>query len=117
VAVYVLVTVGSVPMAMLLFRNSNSFGPGLAAASPFWGTGYFSAMIGGTAGPQQFWPSTVAWSFIWLVVYTAVAAGLWAATRVTFDRCLGRVSEGTELAASERKLRKILVKDAYGDFA
>jgi ABC-type transport system involved in multi-copper enzyme maturation permease subunit len=115
VTAYVLVTVGSIPMAMLLARDS--IGPGLAAASPFWGTGYFSAMIGGTAGPSERWYGAVAWSFVWIVVYSGIALSLWAVTLKTFDRCLGRITMEVSAESTEWKPRKELVVDAYRDFA
>ena len=86
------VTIGAIPMAMILFRNSNELGPWAAMASPFFGVGYFSAMIGETRFNR--FPSTAVSAIFWCVCYSAAAGGLLAATLLTFDRCLGRVPDG-----------------------
>ena len=58
--------------------------------SPFFGVGYFSAMIGETRGPA--YPFAAGAALFWSLAYAAVAGVLLAATLATFDLCLGRVS-------------------------
>ena len=92
VSVYVLVTIGSVCLAMLLFPHEQPHGLGFTMACPFFGTGYFSAMIGGTAGPDQHFLEIVVWAALWQTLYTLAALGLFLATLGSFNRCLGRVT-------------------------
>ena len=60
-------------------------------ASPFFGVGYFSAMIGETRVHN--YPSTVVSALLWSVFYATAAGGLLAATLLTFDHCLGRLPD------------------------
>ena len=92
VGAYALVTVGAVPLAFLLFRNGHVNCGGFAMASPFYGTGFLTAMIGGTGGPDADYLGIVAWGALWTVVYAGAAAGLLGATLATFDRRLGRIT-------------------------
>ncbi|MBX6314209.1 MAG: ABC transporter permease [Isosphaeraceae bacterium] len=94
VAIDVLVTIGAIVLAFLIFRQ-NKYGQGLAMASPFWGIGFFSDVIMG-GEPAGRWPYYVAWAIVWIAVYTGAAIGLWFATLRTFDRCLGRMPEGPD---------------------
>src|SRR5262249_19318257 len=51
---YVVVLIGTIPLAGILFgRGNGTAWSGFAAASPFWGVGFSSAMFGGTAGPSH----------------------------------------------------------------
>jgi hypothetical protein len=92
VGAVVFVTIGMIFVAILLFGNDIS-GAGFAMVSPFMGIGFFTAVIHGDGGPNNFWPEAAAWVFIWIVVYSAVAGFLLYATLATFDRCLGRISD------------------------
>ncbi len=47
----VVVTIAAVPVGMNLFKGPSGASDGFAAASPFWGVGFSSAMFGGNAGP------------------------------------------------------------------
>jgi ABC-type transport system involved in multi-copper enzyme maturation permease subunit len=91
VTVYTLVTIGVVVLAMLLFRHENTRSLGFAMGSPFFGVGFFSATIGGTAGPSADFPAYAGWAVLWTVFYTGVAAGLYFCVLQSFDRCLGRI--------------------------
>jgi hypothetical protein len=93
-AIYVLAIVVPIPMALMLWGPAEYPGPGLASASPFWGTGFFSAVISDRAGqPSLHWPRMAAWSFAWVVVYSAAAALMYRSALASFDRCLGRIPE------------------------
>jgi ABC-type transport system involved in multi-copper enzyme maturation permease subunit len=92
VTAYALVTIGTILLAVLFFRHDNTNGPGFAMGSPFFGVGFFSASIGGTAGPAANFPAHVAWAVFWTHFYAGLAVGLFFATLRSFDRCLGRVS-------------------------
>jgi hypothetical protein len=98
----VLVTVGWFFLAIMLFQNHSAQGP--AEASPFFGAGELTAMIEmGGGGPD--WAPNIAWAIVWIVVYTLSAILLLLATLLTFDRCLGRISDrpGRPLPASKPK--------------
>ena len=91
---YVVVLIGAIPVGMILFGNGPSgAGDGFAAASPFWGVGFSSAMFGGTAGPGHEIEKQAAWLVLWIVAYGLVAFGLLLATLKTFNRCLGRIDD------------------------
>ena len=87
---YIVVTITAVPVGMNFLGEA---GPGFASASPFWGVGFSSAKIGGSAGPGQEIGGHAAWLVLWIFVYGLVASGLLLATLKTFNRCLGRVDD------------------------
>jgi hypothetical protein len=89
---YVVVLIGAIPVATILFgKGPGSAGQGFAAASPFWGVGFSSAKFGGTAGPGHDIGEQAAWLVLWIVAYGLVASGLLLATLKTFNRCFGRI--------------------------
>ncbi len=91
---YVVVLIAAVPVGMILFgKGPSGAGDGFAAASPFWGVGFSSAMFGGTAGPGHEIGKQAAWLVFWIVAYGLVAFGLLLATLKTFNRCLGRIDD------------------------
>jgi ABC-type transport system involved in multi-copper enzyme maturation permease subunit len=92
VTAYTLVTIGAILLAVLFFRHDNTNGPGFAMGSPFFGVGFFSASIGGTAGPGADFPTHVVWAVVWTHLYAGLAAALFVGTLRSFDRCLGRVT-------------------------
>jgi ABC-type transport system involved in multi-copper enzyme maturation permease subunit len=91
VAAVVAVTVGSLPVIMVLFPHGD-FGACVAMVSPFFGIGFFSAVIAGPPGPNE-WPDVAFWAFFWIICYSIAASVLLAATLKSFDRCLGRMPE------------------------
>jgi ABC-type transport system involved in multi-copper enzyme maturation permease subunit len=91
---YLVVLIAAVPVGMFLFGDGpNKGGAGFAAASPFWGVGYSSAMFGGTVRSGPAIEGQAVWLVAWCVVYGMVAAGLLLATLKTFNRCLGRIDD------------------------
>src|SRR5262249_19091646 len=88
---YVVVTIGAIPVGTILFgKGPSGASDGFAAASPFWGVGFSSAVFGGTAGRGYDIEEQAAWLVFWIVAYSLVALGLLLATLKTFNRCLGR---------------------------
>jgi hypothetical protein len=93
---YVIVAIASVPLGLAFFGNGpGKNGPGIASASPFWGVGFNSALFGGGGGTGQKMETQAAWIAAWIGVYSVVTVGLLLATLMTFNRCLGRIDEGT----------------------
>lgn len=91
---YVVVLIAAVPVGMNLFGNvPGGSGDGFAAASPFWGVGFSSALFGGNAGPGHEIGRHAGWLVLWIVGYGLVAFGLLLATLKTFNRCLGRIDD------------------------
>jgi ABC-type transport system involved in multi-copper enzyme maturation permease subunit len=89
---YVVVLIGAIPAATVLFgKGPSGARAGFAAASPFWGVGFSSAMFGGAAGPAHEIDKQAAWLVFWIVAYGLVAFGLLLATLKSFNRCLGRI--------------------------
>ena len=89
------VTIGAIPVAIILFRGANDLAPCAAMASPFFGVGFLSAVIG-QPGTDAY-KSAVGSAMFWSVFYATVAGGLLTATLLSFDRCLGRVPDGPGL--------------------
>jgi ABC-type transport system involved in multi-copper enzyme maturation permease subunit len=88
---YVVVLIAAVPVGMNLFgKGPGGAGDGFAAASPFWGVGFSSALFGGNAGPGHEIGRHAAWLAFWIAAYGLIAFGLLLATLKTFNRCLGR---------------------------
>ena len=93
---YVIVLIGAIPVGKLVFGDGpDQAGAGFAAASPFWGVGFSSALFGGTVGPLQDIRKQAAWLIFWIVAYGLVAFGLLLATLKTFNRCLGRLDDSS----------------------
>ena len=102
---YVVVLIGAIPAGTILFgKGPGGASDGFAAASPFWGVGFSSAVFGGTAGPRHNIGEQAAWLVLWIVAYGLVAFGLLLATLKTFNRCLGRLDD--RLPAGDPSLAK-----------
>jgi ABC-type Na+ efflux pump permease subunit len=94
------VTVGSIPVVVILFdRDQNS--PFIAMVSPFMGIGLFSDVIAGH-GPGDAWPKAAGFAVLWTFVYGANACFLFLATLATFDRRLGRIPDRVAVAPQKR---------------
>ena len=86
VSIYVLVTGGST-LALLALGGGPDFFEEFAFMSPWFGAAELTWEIG-SGGARH-----LAGKVLWGIVYAAVAVALAAATRRTFDQCMGRVSE------------------------
>jgi ABC-type transport system involved in multi-copper enzyme maturation permease subunit len=94
VALYVGASIGWVAVAALLANG----GPAnstlqVAMGSPFWGIGVLTIAVVERIVPPDVWPSVGVAALYWIVIDCTAAALLMAATRHTFDRCLGRMPE------------------------
>ena len=95
--VMVMVTVASVPLAVVLFQGT-SLSQGLASASPFLGIGLLTTSMS-RSGPAE-WSSRVGWAASWILIYSALGFGLLWAALASFDRCVGRVGGRSRTARS-----------------
>jgi ABC-type transport system involved in multi-copper enzyme maturation permease subunit len=94
VVLFVLATVGPF-LPLLLFRWGPGGAESLASASPFFGMGELTDLLGRWNGsPGQHEREVLVWDWVWLTAYLGVAVALLLLTLATFDRCLGRA--GTE---------------------
>jgi ABC-type transport system involved in multi-copper enzyme maturation permease subunit len=92
VAVYVVFSIGW-PFLIASMMGPEPFGRSLVIASPAIGAFAATSMI--SPHPLPDWRGTfIAASATWMLIYVAIAWALFAATRSTFDRCLGRMPEG-----------------------
>jgi len=95
------VTIGAIPVAMILFRNSNELGPWAAMASPFFfGVGYFSAMNRRNTALTVFHRPLFR-PYSGAVFYAAAAGGLLAATLLTFEPLPGPGSRRSGTAPAQ----------------
>jgi ABC-type transport system involved in multi-copper enzyme maturation permease subunit len=88
VALYVLVAVGWMFAAMAFGHHRSA--EGLASASPFYGVGLLTFLLGDQGGDRA---EIYLWDVFWIVAYLSAAIALLAATLLTFDRCMGRVAQ------------------------
>jgi ABC-type transport system involved in multi-copper enzyme maturation permease subunit len=89
---FVLVTVG--PFLPLLLLRWGPGGESLASASPFFGMGELTDVLGRHGGPGGNELEILGWDVVWLLIYLGTAVALLVLTLATFDRCLGRVDTG-----------------------
>jgi ABC-type transport system involved in multi-copper enzyme maturation permease subunit len=89
VAIYILVTGGSL-MLMLAIGPQSMDERNMAFISPWYGAGELTYEIG-----ERFFgrDEPVGWKVFWGVAYAVMAVVLAVATRNTFDRCMGRVTQ------------------------
>lgn len=107
---YIMTLIGAGLTGMLLFGPSRgSAGFGLASASPFWGVAFSSAVFGEGVGPGPRIGPQAAWVVLWIIVYGLIALGLLVATLATFNRCLGRIDDGSPF---ERPLLRLAPRSA-----
>jgi ABC-type transport system involved in multi-copper enzyme maturation permease subunit len=93
VGLYTLMSLGWVPLALLVFgERPGDNGPGVAAGSPPAGVGIFSTMLAGDGTKDEFVSQTL-WTAFWTITYAGVALALLLATLATFNRCLGRIDD------------------------
>ena len=100
VAIYLLVTIGWMVLALILTEGQTSntaAGPGLASASPFLST-FLSLLFIFNEGTNQApnWTDYSIWIAGWIVAYGITALGLLVATLASFNRCLGRMPDPSE---------------------
>jgi hypothetical protein len=94
VGAYVAVAIGWIALMMLIFPDGpGDFGLYAAMASPFFGVGVLSDVTVNPRGPDTMWPAVAIAAAFWIAVYGTATAVLLIATRDTFDRCLGRMSD------------------------
>jgi ABC-type transport system involved in multi-copper enzyme maturation permease subunit len=101
VGLYVVLSVGWVPLSVLVFgEGPGSNGDGVAAGSPLMGVTVYSELLGDLA-PQDEWLSQSLWTGFWTIAHSGVALALLLATLATFNRCLGRIDEPTIMDLGE----------------
>jgi ABC-type transport system involved in multi-copper enzyme maturation permease subunit len=88
VIVYVVITGGSI-LVLLAVGPAAMEERSLAFISPWYGAGELTFEIGGHGGGRE----PVGWKIAWGVVYAVAALLLLIATRKTFDRYMGRMSD------------------------
>jgi ABC-type transport system involved in multi-copper enzyme maturation permease subunit len=87
VVAYVLVAVGWIFLVLCLFPRHEE-AEGIASASPFFGVGVVTAEV---VFRREMRFNLFFWESFWIVAYTSVAAVLYLAVLLTFDRSLGRI--------------------------
>jgi hypothetical protein len=85
-------TVGSLPIVLVLFSNMGEATACIAMVSPFFGVGYYSDVIAETRRSNA-WEVATSFAIFWTLFYGTVAIMLGLATLRTFDRALGRMPE------------------------
>jgi hypothetical protein len=88
VSVYVLVTVGWLFLGIMFQHGPGE--EGLMMASPFFFAGELAADL---CAPGQT-HEHLGWALFWMTAYSLAALGLFVATLLTFNRCLGRIEFG-----------------------
>lgn len=92
-ALYIVMTVGWLFVAIMLTRNGGSVtGPGLASGSPFLGSMFILIEMQETLTNVNQWYEAAGWIVFWTFFYGAVTIALILMTLATFDRSLGRMS-------------------------
>jgi ABC-type transport system involved in multi-copper enzyme maturation permease subunit len=99
VTIYVLVSIGWVPVALLSDRLGFA-GSFLALASPFYMVRELTNSVLYQRGELAVWD---AWASVWTAAYPWLAACLFLLTLRTFDACLGRLRENRK-ALPERAI-------------
>jgi len=97
VSVCVVFTIGWLVLSFVWFRD-DSFSNAAAMGSPLFGTPLATQIAAarpnyGHSAAREIWVGALSW----ILIHTGVAAALFAVTVATFDRCLGRVPERSQL--------------------
>jgi ABC-type transport system involved in multi-copper enzyme maturation permease subunit len=100
VIAYVAMSLGSMFFAMAAL-GPNQVAQGLAMGSPFFGTGYLSAMI--MLERTDEYNNAASWGLGWIAFYSALATILYLATLATFDRYVGRMNNQMKRRARRPK--------------
>ena len=87
VAIYVFLAVGWLFLVLAVASGAERDNEGIMGATPFYGSGMLTFILW---EPAQSRRNFASWMVFWVFAYSAIAAGLLAATLRTFDRCLGR---------------------------
>ncbi len=85
----VLITVGWIPLVLLLFRDK-TVAVGMAMASPLFGVVQITSDLA-TASPAE-WRLHARWALLWIGLLSALSLTLLLATLSTFNRCVGRIT-------------------------
>jgi hypothetical protein len=97
VGLYTCVSIGWVPLSMLVFGEGPvDDDPGILAGSPVAGVAAYGVLLADD-GPQHKFVSQTLWALFWTVAYGGVSLALLLATLATFNRCLGRIDDPTIL--------------------
>ena len=91
VGIYLFLLIAMIPLVMVVFDQGPWHEEHVAAISPFWALGAYTASLG-LRGPGQL-SDFSAWIFFYALAYSVVAGLLYRATLATFDRCLGRMPD------------------------
>ena len=92
VVAYVLIAGGPIPILFAVTPARHELAEELGVVSPWFGVGVTTFEIGNFGGRNS-GPLKLGALIGWFVVYVLVAVALAVATRVTFDRCLGRITK------------------------
>ena len=103
--VYVLLAGGTILIQLGFGPPGSDFNRALLTISPWFGTGWMTAEIG--LGRNR---AALGSALFWFIFYALAAFALALATRVTFDRCLGRI----EGRAYHRRVRPVRRESAKG---
>jgi hypothetical protein len=94
-AASVLVTAAWVPSVVVLF-GGNQLSLGLATASPVLGVGVLTTEVANASARD--WPARTGWAVFWILAYVIASISLLLATLASFDRCLGRGGNRSQVA-------------------
>jgi hypothetical protein len=108
VSAYVVFAIGWMAMTMLLFRPDR-LGLSVILGSPIYGTGLAMAAVrmpgGGLFSVNE--REIYVGSTLWILIHSGIAALLFGATLLAFDRCLGRVPETPRRPAAKPRQKPV----------
>jgi ABC-type transport system involved in multi-copper enzyme maturation permease subunit len=97
VGVYVLAAVGPLCL-MLLFRDGSDRWAGLTEVSPWFGPGELTFLMS-EPGSWRRDKEPLHWAWFWIAAYAGVAVALLAATFLSFNHCLGRMTASHKMGS------------------